>query len=88
VRGYNPHAQPQDEGPPLVGCLRLLILYILSYPPCLVFQPVASRCADRINLELHDWEGNYWVEIQGGICLLPCVNDVPSNTTGGGECVR
>jgi hypothetical protein len=33
VRGCRPHAQPPSWGPPLVGCPRLLIQYISSYPP-------------------------------------------------------
>jgi hypothetical protein len=33
VRVCRPHARPQAGGPPLVGCQRLLIQYIRSYPP-------------------------------------------------------
>jgi hypothetical protein len=33
VRCCRPNAQPQAGGPPLVGCPRLLIQYIRSYPP-------------------------------------------------------
>jgi hypothetical protein len=33
VRSCYPHAQPQAGGSPLVGCPRLLILYIRSFPP-------------------------------------------------------
>jgi hypothetical protein len=30
----SPSPNPQAGGPPLVGCPRLLIQYIRSYPPC------------------------------------------------------
>jgi hypothetical protein len=33
VRGCGPTPNPQAGGPPLVGCQRLLIRYIRSYPP-------------------------------------------------------
>jgi hypothetical protein len=42
-----PHAKPQAQGPPLVGCPRLLIQYIHSYPPYL--ESVSSVC----NLRTH-----------------------------------
>jgi hypothetical protein len=35
VRSCLSHAQPQAGGPPPVGCPRLLIQYIRSYPPYL-----------------------------------------------------
>jgi hypothetical protein len=41
-----PRPTPQAGGPPLVGCLQLLIQYIRSYPPYL--EAVSSICNVRM----------------------------------------
>jgi hypothetical protein len=33
MREYNPTPNPQAGGPPLVGCPRLLMQYVRSFPP-------------------------------------------------------
>jgi hypothetical protein len=61
----NTSPNPQDGGPPLVGCPRLLIQYVPSYPPYLEAVPPSATWARAIKvMELHNikewWDGSYF----------------------------